>query len=71
MGNLAHKPIVNETLEKKEIWLKKLKAKLDKSFATLLAKKDLTKDALLDHKKEVNKFFEEILNLWFFYIKYS
>ena len=42
--------------------IKKLRASFDKSFMALLAKKDLTKDALLSHKKEINRVFEEIVS---------
>jgi hypothetical protein len=40
-----------EGMENNEKILKKLKASLDKSFATLLSRKEVTKDALMTHKK--------------------
>lgn len=48
--------------DKTEMLVKKLKASFDKSFMALLSRKDLTKDALLSHKKEVNRVFEEIVS---------
>lgn len=60
LGNLTQKPA--EGMEKNEKILKKLKASLDKSFAALLGRKDLTRDALMVHKKEVNRCFEEIVS---------
>lgn len=59
--NLSPKPAVIDPIEKTENCLKKLKGKLDKSFTALIAKRQITKQALLNHKKEVNKIFEEAL----------
>lgn len=51
LKNMAQAPAVAETTEKKDSGMKKLKLKLDKSFAGLLTLREITKDALLNHKK--------------------
>jgi hypothetical protein len=55
LGNLKSTP--NETSDKNDALLKKLKANLDKSFTVLLTKREVTKDALISHRKEVNRLF--------------
>ena len=61
LANLTQQPPAIDPIEKTENCLKKLKAKLDKCLTSLMIKKQITKQALLNHKKEVNKLFQEIL----------
>ena len=45
----------NDKSEVKTNFMKKLKLGIDKAFAKLLNEKDLTRQALLTHKQEVNR----------------